>query len=68
MDKHEAPQWMGGNSHVHTGYRVNHNFWELIQSIFRPHNDLMNIWTHFFGMILFLALLYFIIFNRDQNK
>ena len=52
----QTPQWMHGDSHLKTGYRKsNGTFKEYARSLFRMHNETLNIWTHLFGAIFFIV-------------
>ena len=54
----EAPEWEVDNKYLNTGYRINYNKVSLVfKSIFQKHNELMNIWTHLIGSMIFLGLL-----------
>ena len=64
---HEAPEWMVDNNNLHTGYRVNYTLKDVTMSLFQKHNDLLNIWTHFVGMIFFLSLMLYLASNRHQS-
>jgi adiponectin receptor len=39
--------------HIVTRYRVNHGLADSLLSWFSSHNDLLNIWTHFLGLLYF---------------
>jgi adiponectin receptor len=51
------PNWLRDNQFIKGSYRV-HFSWKLcLKSVFRIHNETMNIWTHLIGAILFVSLL-----------
>ena len=53
----EAPIWCVENRYLLTGYRNGcHSFDKTLKTLFRKHNETMNIWTHLIGMIFFISL------------
>ena len=55
----DVPCWMIKNRDIVSGYRQpNSTFPSLCCSLFYPHNDLLNIWSHVFGFIFFAHTLY----------
>ena len=51
---------------MRTGYRIRYNTWRLILgSFFEIHNETVNIWTHFLGLI---ALIYVAIRVSGDNE
>jgi len=45
------------NPYLQKGYRLNyHRPLDLLYSIVEPHNELLNIWTHLFGAIIFFYI------------
>jgi len=54
---HASPPWLRENKFILDGYRfpVRSKRYALA-SIFRMHNETVNIWTHLVGFIMFLAL------------
>lgn len=58
----ETPQWLIDNLHLKEGYRVGYtSIKSSILSLFHRHNDLMNIWTHLIGAIIFICFLIVVI-------
>eukprot|EP00242_Pyramimonas_sp_CCMP2087_P001163 CAMPEP_0198231372 /NCGR_PEP_ID=MMETSP1445-20131203/115167_1 /TAXON_ID=36898 /ORGANISM="Pyramimonas sp., Strain CCMP2087" /LENGTH=409 /DNA_ID=CAMNT_0043911983 /DNA_START=324 /DNA_END=1551 /DNA_ORIENTATION=+ len=59
---HSTPSWLRDNEHIVGGYRAPvRNKRQAFLSIFRLHNETMNIWTHLVGLLLFIGLtMYFI--------
>jgi len=55
--QHETPSWHLV-PHLITQYRVNHDFIDSLRSWFYSHNDLINIWSHFLGLLYFLYAFY----------
>lgn len=44
------------NPHITCGYRFTESKLECLTSIFRPSNETVNIWSHFLGLLLILAI------------
>jgi len=40
------------------GYRINHTIKDCLFSIFKLHNETMNIWTHLLPFLFFFSLLF----------
>ena len=58
-DQDEAPEFMVVNKFIHRGYRINFDsYCKLIKSLFMIHNETVNVWTHLFGMIIFVYLIF----------
>lgn len=54
----EAPKWVVDNEYLRNGYRKGFNtISKAVKSGFMKHNELMNIWTHLIGALIFLAIL-----------
>ncbi|KAJ0029895.1 hypothetical protein Pint_13800 [Pistacia integerrima] len=52
----ELPDYMKDNEFILNYYRANWPLKEAFFSIFRWHNETLNVWTHLIGFILFLGL------------
>lgn len=53
----DIPDWYSNNSYIHYGYRpAGKTILQLFLSIFQIHNETFNIWTHIFGIILFVGI------------
>jgi adiponectin receptor len=52
----ELPAFMRDNDYIHTKYRQVSGYAECWKSIFKVHNETVNIWTHLLGALLFLYL------------
>ncbi|PVU95122.1 hypothetical protein BB561_002005 [Smittium simulii] len=56
---HELPSWLQDNTFIHTGYRLPHQSYIFyIKSLGYLHNEFGNIWSHLFGCILFIFLMF----------
>mmetsp|Transcript_15593 Transcript_15593/g.26845 ORF Transcript_15593/g.26845 Transcript_15593/m.26845 type:complete len:369 (-) Transcript_15593:49-1155(-) len=53
---HEVPDWVRDNEYILTGYRVHFSFGLCLRSLFRIHNETVNVWSHLLGFFLFLGL------------
>jgi predicted membrane channel-forming protein YqfA (hemolysin III family) len=50
---------MKDNEFLMTGYRINYKgIKQVLGSIFKLHNETINIWSHLLGVITFSALVY----------
>jgi adiponectin receptor len=64
----DAPKYVQDNEYIHTGYRINFNSpRKIFRSLFMPHNELVNVWTHLIGAILFLILTVCIIVKIEST-
>ncbi|XVE98402.1 hypothetical protein REPUB_Repub03eG0103600 [Reevesia pubescens] len=52
----ELPEYMKDNEFIMNYYRANWSLKEAFFSIFRWHNETLNVWTHLLGFVLFLGL------------
>lgn len=72
IDDIEAiPNWAKKNANIYlkTGYRINfHSFKLSVKSLFMRHNELLNVWTHLIGAIMFIGLLIFLAFHIESAK
>lgn len=67
--KEEAHEWSVHNAFLFGGYRKNFSSTRsTMRSAFMRHNELMNIWTHFLGALLFLFLILFVAINFTDTK
>ncbi|KAK8543241.1 hypothetical protein V6N13_136230 [Hibiscus sabdariffa] len=56
MSYKELPEYMKDNEFILNYYRVNWPLKEAFFSLFRWHNETLNVWTHLLGFVLFLGL------------
>ncbi|CAL1395799.1 unnamed protein product [Linum trigynum] len=56
VDYHMLPGYMKDNEYIHRYYRAEWPITQLLLSVFRIHNETLNIWTHLAGFFLFLFL------------
>lgn len=52
----ELPEYMKDNEYILRYYRAEWPLKEAFFSLFRWHNETLNIWTHLLGFVLFLGL------------
>lgn len=51
-----VPHIMRG-TFIEKGYRLNYTWQMCLKSLFRAHNETLNMWTHFIGFLIFFGLL-----------
>ena len=60
-DIEDTPPWMIDSEYLTSGYRADcDSFVSCFLSLFRPHNETLNIWTHFIGVVVFVILCFYI--------
>jgi hypothetical protein len=53
---HDVPSWNKDNEFVVSSYRINHQgLSEIAWSIFKIHNETVNVWSHFLGKLMFIT-------------
>ncbi|XP_015935540.2 heptahelical transmembrane protein ADIPOR1, partial [Arachis duranensis] len=52
----ELPEYMKDNEYILRYYRANWPLKQALFSVFRWHNETLNVWTHLLGFLLFLGL------------
>lgn len=66
VHQEHAPEWLVDNKYILHGYRVDFtNKRDLVKSLFMKHNELLNIWTHLIGGLIFIGLVFYILFYFD---
>ena len=59
---YEIPEYFRHNEFIKNGYRLNCNSFSVaVKSLFKIHNETVNIWSHLFGAILFIILIFYTI-------
>ena len=65
----EIPDWYRDNAYILTKYRdTNKGFKYYFYSIFKLHNETINIWSHLLGAILFMSIGIYTNFHFDLQK
>lgn len=65
----EAPSWAVDNRYIYHGYRHNHqSLGNILRSFFSAHNELLNIWTHLIGAVVFIVFLVFLFSHSAQTS
>ncbi|KAI8617680.1 hemolysin-III related-domain-containing protein [Chytriomyces sp. MP71] len=59
---HEVPRYLQDNPDIHSYYRSGYSYMENWISVIHLHNETFNIWTHYVGFLLFVALAIFVRF------
>jgi adiponectin receptor len=59
--------FLADNPAIITGYRHRLSPWEAVQSVFRYHNETVNIWTHGVGAAVFIFLLGLFLFEARAH-
>lgn len=56
LSYHELPEYMKDNEYILNYYRADWPLKQAFFSVFRWHNETLNVWTHLLGFLLFLGL------------
>lgn len=65
----EIPDWYKDNAYILTKYRdTNKGFKYYFYSVFKLHNETINIWSHLLGAILFISIGMYTNFHFDLQK
>lgn len=59
---------MRSNKYILSGYRINHRtYYDAIWSLFTVHNESVNIWSHFLGAKIFIAIIIYLSFFKQAT-
>eukprot|EP00026_Physarum_polycephalum_P005164 Phypoly_transcript_05193.p1 GENE.Phypoly_transcript_05193~~Phypoly_transcript_05193.p1 ORF type:complete len:508 (+),score=66.47 Phypoly_transcript_05193:116-1639(+) len=64
--QHHVPEIMRG-AFITKGYRFNYTWQMCLKSVFRAHNETLNVWTHFIGFLIFAGLLIHTIYHATNE-
>lgn len=65
----EAETWVVDNIYLLSGYRKGfNNVKKAFNSILVKHNELMNIWTHLIGALIFIGILFYLATGNNSQK
>lgn len=54
----QAPHYVLDNEYIHSGYRIGFNTTcKILESLFMLHNESVNVWSHLFGVFIFLIFI-----------
>lgn len=56
VDYHACPDYLKDNEFILSHYRADFSYSQALSSLFKWHNETVNIWTHLLGFVLFLVL------------
>lgn len=69
MSSTEIPTHMIDNEYITGGYRVNHgSIAAIIRSLFRLHNEFVNVWSHFLGALFFTIIFIYTCYTLTNVK
>lgn len=66
LEYHACPEYMKDNEFILSYYRVDFSLQQALSSLFKLHNETLNIWTHLLGFLLFLVLTVFTAYELGQ--
>lgn len=66
----EAPFHMIDNDFITGGYRINHDnsVKAILRSLFKFHNEFVNVWSHFIGALFFIGVFIYTCFYMGSMK
>lgn len=65
----EAPYYNVDNEFIHHGYRIGFSdIKSVLKSLFMCHNETANVWSHLFGVLLFIGLIAWIVTTQGYNQ
>lgn len=53
----QLPKFLADNEFIRKGYRVHFSFRLCLISLFKHHNETLNVWTHLVGTLMFFCLM-----------
>lgn len=56
-NREDIPEYLGDNHYILRHYRAFYSTARCVTSIFRMHNETINIWSHLIGVVVFLGLI-----------
>eukprot|EP00250_Pteridium_aquilinum_P010151 c19181_g1_i1 orf=25-549(-) len=59
LEYHACPEYLKDNEFILSYYRADFSISQALSSLFKLHNETLNIWTHLLGFLLFLVLTVF---------
>jgi predicted membrane channel-forming protein YqfA (hemolysin III family) len=63
------PHHLVDNEFITGGYRINHSsFRSVIISLFKFHNESVNVWSHLLGMLFFTSMIVYTCMNITSMK
>lgn len=58
--REDAEEYDRDNELILKGYRINFSTFKLIiSSLFKIHNETVNVWSHIFGAMIFVGLIFY---------
>lgn len=66
LEYHALPDYLKDNEYILSHYRADLTFSQALNSLFRMHNETVNIWTHLIGFLFFLVLTIFTVVELWQ--
>jgi hypothetical protein len=54
----DIPDWLKDNPYILRGYRAHLDWRQCLRSMFKIHNETLNVWTHVLGALFFLFLMF----------
>lgn len=66
----EAPLHLVDNEFIKRGYRIGYtrSVRSIFRSMFEMHNESVNVWSHFLGMIFFASMIFYTLYQISNVK
>lgn len=65
-DIEHVPPFMVDNEFINHGYRIGFNSTKkILRSLFILHNESVNVWSHLFGVLLFIILIFYTFVSKE---